>query len=136
MTIGSRMLRAISRNRMVKVVDAFAPCFGDAEPPAIPTFRQEGAAGPVNTAALLALRRSLSTDADSGYWRRSGLAARPVDDLFADRTIRNRTMTRVAVQALSDPQTLIGCDLEDADLSRLDLSGWRFEQCNLRRTDF
>jgi fluoroquinolone resistance protein len=56
-------------------------------------------------------------------------------DLFDDKSIRDRTLDRKEIQALTGPQKLVGCDLEDADLSRLDLSGWSFEQCNLRRTN-
>lgn len=58
-----------------------------------------------------------------------------MDDLFADKAIRNRTLTRDALETLAGPQTLIGCDLDEADLSGLDLSGWTFEQCTLRRAD-
>ena len=33
------------------------------------------------------------------------------------------------------PQLLTDCDLEDADLSGLNLARWRFERCNLRRSN-
>ena len=48
------------------------------------------------------------------------------------------TLDRAAVAALAAsgaPVHLIDCDLEGADLSDLDLTGWQFERCNLRRTD-
>ena len=46
-------------------------------------------------------------------------------------------MTRADIAALSGqgaPASLVACDLEEADLSGLDLSGWVFERCSLRRT--
>ena len=59
-----------------------------------------------------------------------------MDDLFSGNTAQDRALDRAAVQALGQaPRALIDCDLEEADLSRLDLSGWTFERCNLRRTD-
>lgn len=56
-----------------------------------------------------------------------------MEDLFADRTIRDSRLRRPELAALGAPHRLIGCDLEEADLSGLDLSGWVFEQCDLRR---
>lgn len=59
-----------------------------------------------------------------------------MDDLFSDRTIRTQALSRTGLERLgAGPRTLIDCDLEEADLSGLDLSGWKFERCNLRRVD-
>ncbi|MCW1430547.1 pentapeptide repeat-containing protein [Novosphingobium sp. JCM 18896] len=59
-----------------------------------------------------------------------------MDDLFADRAVRNQTLARADIERLAGrPQILIDCDLEEADLSGLDLAGWRFERCNVRRAD-
>ncbi len=71
-----------------------------------------------------------------------------MEDLFADRAVRGRTLSRKDAEALvtagnkagrreaGGPQHLIDCDLEEADLSRLDLTEWTFERCGLRHTDF
>ncbi len=59
-----------------------------------------------------------------------------MDDLFADRAIRDRTLARADIRGLlGAPQILAGCDLEGADLSGLDLSDWTFERCALRKAD-
>ncbi len=59
-----------------------------------------------------------------------------MDDLFSDRAVRGRTLTRGEIEGMASfPQTLVDCDLEEADLSGLDLSHWKFERCNLRRVD-
>lgn len=59
-----------------------------------------------------------------------------MDDLFSDRAVRGKALTRGDLERmLAVPQTLIECNLEEADLSGLDLSHWKFERCNLRRAD-
>lgn len=59
-----------------------------------------------------------------------------MDDLFADRAVRNQTLARADIERLvGRAQTLIDCDLEEADLSGLYLAGWRFERCTMRRAD-
>lgn len=59
-----------------------------------------------------------------------------MDDLFSDHVVRGRTLDRTDIERMAGlPRTLIDCDLEEADLSGLDLSHWRFERCNLRHTD-
>ncbi len=60
-----------------------------------------------------------------------------MDDLFADRSITEQTLSRRDIAALAGglPHHLIDCDLDEADLSGLDLSRWIFERCQLRRTD-
>lgn len=60
-----------------------------------------------------------------------------MDDLFADSPLQSQTLTRTDIEALTGiPRTLIGCDLEEVDLGRMDLSGWVFRQCYLRHADF
>ncbi|MDO9337424.1 MAG: pentapeptide repeat-containing protein [Caulobacter sp.] len=57
--------------------------------------------------------------------------------LPAFREIAGQSLGRDDLRALvGQTVTLVDCDLEEADLSGLDLSGWRFERCGLRRTDF
>ena len=60
-----------------------------------------------------------------------------MDDLFADRTISEQTLGRADIAPLVGglPHHLVDCDLDEADLSGLDLSRWTFERCQLRRTD-
>ncbi len=60
-----------------------------------------------------------------------------MDDLFSPRGLTGRTLTRSDLIPLAGgpPQVLVDCDLEEADLSGLDLTGWRFERCNLRKAD-
>ena len=60
-----------------------------------------------------------------------------MDDLFASQPIAGATLARSDIERLIGkvPRTLIDCDLEEADLSGLDLTRWRFERCNLRRSD-
>jgi len=62
---------------------------------------------------------------------------RVMDDLFASQPIAGATLARSDIESLigSAPRTLVDCDLEEADLSGLDLTRWRFERCNLRRSD-
>ena len=45
-----------------------------------------------------------------------------------------QTLDRAEIAGLAGagPRLLVECDLEATDLSGLDLSGWRFERCNLR----
>lgn len=58
-------------------------------------------------------------------------------DLFGTPEIRDTGLTRADIQVRSgQPHSLIGCDLDEADLSGLDLTGWRFERCSLRHTNF
>lgn len=66
-----------------------------------------------------------------------------MDDLFSKlsagpATLQSATLTRADIDRLTGgfPAHLIECDLEEADLSGLDLSHWRFERCNLRHADF
>ena len=61
---------------------------------------------------------------------------RVMDDLFASQPIAGATLARSDIERLigSAPRTLVDCDLEEADLSGLDLTRWRFERCNLRRS--
>ncbi|WP_029624700.1 pentapeptide repeat-containing protein [Sphingomonas sp. KC8] len=62
-----------------------------------------------------------------------------MEDLFADRAIRAKTLSRSDVEILSiagSPSEIVDCDLEEADLSDLNLTGWTFERCNMRRTKF
>ena len=59
-----------------------------------------------------------------------------MDDLFSDRTVRGKNLARADLERIVGfPQMLVDCDLEQADLSGLDFSHWRFERCNLRRVD-
>ncbi|WP_375197906.1 pentapeptide repeat-containing protein [Sphingobium sp.] len=59
-----------------------------------------------------------------------------MDDLFSDRALRDRTLTRADIAPLTGSlQKLVGCNLEEAELSGLDLTGWTFEQCTMRRAD-
>ncbi|MBS0474585.1 MAG: pentapeptide repeat-containing protein, partial [Proteobacteria bacterium] len=60
-----------------------------------------------------------------------------MDDLFASQPIAGATLARSDIERLigKGRRTLIDCDLEEADLSGLDLTRWRFERCNLRRSD-
>ena len=60
-----------------------------------------------------------------------------MDDLFTPRGFSGRTLVRSDLAPLAGgaPQVLVDCDLEDVDLSGLDLTGWRFERCNLRKAD-
>ncbi|MEP2493570.1 MAG: pentapeptide repeat-containing protein, partial [Parasphingorhabdus sp.] len=60
-------------------------------------------------------------------------------DLFSDDRIREQVLSRDDILRLaskSQPACLVDCDLEDADLADVDLIGWEFERCNLRRVDF
>lgn len=51
--------------------------------------------------------------------------------------ISERTLKRADLVALdgTGKHHLIDCDLDEADLARLDLTGWSFERCSLRHTD-
>src|SRR3546814_10678026 len=60
-----------------------------------------------------------------------------MDDLSSEHGLRGRSLSRDDIQQLC-PSTrlhLLDCDLEEVYLSRLDLSCWRFERCNLRHAD-
>jgi fluoroquinolone resistance protein len=55
--------------------------------------------------------------------------------------VENRTLDRDDMAALARVHAsagvhLIECDLDEAELSELDLAGWRFERCTLRRAEF
>lgn len=52
-------------------------------------------------------------------------------------TIEGRTLERADVAALAgdEPVRLLGCDLEEARLADLDLTGWVFERCAMGRAD-
>lgn len=50
--------------------------------------------------------------------------------------VRDQTLTRDDIAAFKGAVALIDCDLEEVDLSQLDLTGWRFERCIVRRTSF
>ena len=43
-------------------------------------------------------------------------------------------LSRQQVMAAKGPQVAVDCDLAGVDLSRIDLSGWAFERCDLRKT--
>ncbi|MDJ1465423.1 pentapeptide repeat-containing protein (plasmid) [Nitratireductor sp. GZWM139] len=54
-------------------------------------------------------------------------------------TLADQELGRDALRQLTGsgaPVVLRNCVLEDADLSRLDMEGWHFEECNLTRTCF
>ena len=54
------------------------------------------------------------------------------------RTIIDKTLDRSAVEELCNdgtPIKLVGCDLEGADISRLDLASWIFDGCILRQAN-
>ena len=62
-----------------------------------------------------------------------------MDDLFADRSVREQSLSRGDVESLrvsAAPVHLVDCDLEAADLAGLDLARLTFERCNMRRVDF
>lgn len=60
-----------------------------------------------------------------------------MDDLFADRVLKQRTLTKSEMLALAGtPHTAVECEIVGVDLSGLDLSQWSFEKCDLRRADF
>jgi fluoroquinolone resistance protein len=59
-----------------------------------------------------------------------------VDAAPSPRSVRDQALTRDDIEALAaDPAPchLSDCDLESVDLSRLPLSGWTFERCDMRR---
>ena len=60
-----------------------------------------------------------------------------MDDLFSPRGLSGRTLARSDLASLAGgaSQVVTDCDLQEADLSGLDLTGWRFERCNLRKAD-
>ena len=61
-------------------------------------------------------------------WRLA--AGRVMDDLFASQPIAGATLVRSDIERLigRTPRTLIDCDVEEADLSGLDLTRGRFER--------
>lgn len=97
----------------------------------------QGACGraAVNDPKFYFTTSSLAYHIDAGSIRATALTA-VMDDLFSDRAVRNKSLTRGDLERMTvTPQTLVDCDLEEADLSGLDLSHWKFERCNLRRAD-
>jgi uncharacterized protein YjbI with pentapeptide repeats len=53
-----------------------------------------------------------------------------------ERTISGHTLSAVQIAglaAVNGPVHLVDCHFEDTAITRLDLTGWRFERCNLRR---
>ena len=60
-----------------------------------------------------------------------------MDDLFSPRGLSGRMLARSDLASLAGgaPQVVVDCDLEEADVAGLDLTGWRFERCNLRKAD-
>lgn len=55
------------------------------------------------------------------------------------RTIEGGALSRTEITALAAerrPVRLLDCAMEEADLSDLDMTGWRFENCILRRARF
>jgi fluoroquinolone resistance protein len=52
---------------------------------------------------------------------------------FADRTLARGDLASLSG---GDPVTLINCNLDDARLRDLDLTGWRFDRCSLAKVDF
>ena len=60
-----------------------------------------------------------------------------MDDLFAERVLSHRTLTRSELLALAGtPHAVLDCEIAGIDLSDLDLSQWSFEKCRLRGTNF
>jgi fluoroquinolone resistance protein len=60
-------------------------------------------------------------------------------DLFPTPAVRDQTLTHTDITELAARRTpihLIDCELEESDLSGLDLTRWHFERCGLRRVDF
>lgn len=51
--------------------------------------------------------------------------------------LSGQTLVRADIAALAGkaPQHLESCDLDEANLSKLDLSGWTFERCSMRHAD-
>lgn len=71
------------------------------------------------------------------WWRKDGSFCHVMNkDLFTDSTIRDQVLTKEGIRnLLGSPQHLVDCDIEEGDLSELDMSGWIFERCNLRRAN-
>jgi len=67
----------------------------------------------------------------------TGGQGRGMDDLFSPRGRSGRRLacSNLASLAGGAPQVVTNCDLEGADLSGLELTGWRFQRCNLRKAD-
>jgi uncharacterized protein YjbI with pentapeptide repeats len=65
----------------------------------------------------------------------TGVMTSPIN--FA-QTVEGAALARADIMALvagSGAAHLFDCDLDEADLADLDLAGWRFERCSLRRAD-
>lgn len=56
-------------------------------------------------------------------------AAKP---LVSDRSLGRADLS---ILASAGPHHMVACDLDEADLSKLDLADWTFERCSLRHTD-
>ncbi|MBO9134471.1 pentapeptide repeat-containing protein (plasmid) [Rhizobium sp. B230/85] len=55
------------------------------------------------------------------------------------QTVEGKTLDRAAAKHLASSGTtmrLVDCNLEEADLSRLNFSGWLFEACNVKKAIF
>jgi len=50
-------------------------------------------------------------------------------------TLTDRLVARADLAGAAGPGHLLGCDLDEADFSGLDLTGWVFERCTLRRIE-
>ncbi|HEX7871324.1 MAG TPA: pentapeptide repeat-containing protein [Sphingobium sp.] len=62
-----------------------------------------------------------------------------MNPLSEDRTLLGQSLSRAEVARLAEPGRplhLVDCTLEGVDLSSLDLSGWIWERCDVRRVDF
>ena len=60
-----------------------------------------------------------------------------MNSIRPDEIIEHRVLKRADIEILVCPGVpvhLVDCDLEGADLSRLDLSGWVFERCLLKQS--
>jgi fluoroquinolone resistance protein len=60
-------------------------------------------------------------------------------EIVAATTVSDQTLGRAEIERLVEAGALVrlvGCDLGEADCSQLELSGWTFERCLLRRTSF
>ena len=61
-----------------------------------------------------------------------------MDEPTSASALTGEALDRAGVAALAAshrPAHLVDCDLEGADLSGIDMTGWRFERCNMRRVD-
>jgi fluoroquinolone resistance protein len=56
-----------------------------------------------------------------------------------ERTVTDRCLSRSDIASLAasgTPMALHGCDLQEADLSALDMTGWDFVRCDVRHANF